>query len=128
VLFLINDIVNTDAQIFPENETFCRTELLKQPKFLDRLFEILMLSGQNLNEAQSWDIRDNTLSILGQLFHVQPDLRAPYTQIITNHKLNLAKEVQTCQPDIRELYLQELFRVEDIENAGIAKEEEKKSE
>lgn len=67
-----------------------------------------MVAAENTGDGQQWDIRENALRILACLFSVQPDLRTPFSPILTNHKLKLATEVQTCPPDVRELYLKEI--------------------
>jgi len=62
------------------------------------------------------------------VFSVHPEQRTPYSQILTNHKLKLAKEVQICPPDVRELYLKEILLIERVEKAPEAKAGENKEE
>lgn len=90
VLFLINDLVTLDKDAFPEDETYTRRTLPEEPEFLNRLFELLMKASEDFSKAQNWDIRENSLNILIEIFDVKPTLRDPYVGIITNLKLKLA--------------------------------------
>lgn len=47
-LFLINDLVACDEQVFPENKTITRKAFAEQPDFVKRLIEIIMIAGQDL--------------------------------------------------------------------------------
>lgn len=86
VLFLINDLVQA------EDKTAIN-QFLEQDGFLNKLFEILMLAANNLGDGQYWDIRENALMIVTQLFTVKPEARTPYSAILTNHKLKISKEI-----------------------------------
>ena len=118
VLFLINDLVTLDKTVFPDEPTFTRKTIAAEPNFLNRLFEILLTTGQDFGNGQNWDVRENLVIILIEVFDVNPSLREPYNTIITSHKLKLAKEVQVCPPDQQELFLKELKIIEGLEQAG----------
>ena len=93
VLFLIFDFVTLDDKVFPEDQKYIRRFLPTEPDFLNRLFELIMLAAQDFSKSQNWDIRENALKSLIEIFDVNPMLRNPYDKIIISHKLKLAKEV-----------------------------------
>lgn len=105
VLFLLHDIVNTSADTFPSSPNFVRGVLASQPEFTGRLIDILVAASLDLQDAQGWDIRENIIRILAKLILVNPEILTKHNQVLTMQKLKLAKEVQTCDPDKRDLFL-----------------------
>jgi len=83
----------------------------------DRLVEILVEAGQQLDNAQLWDTRSYSLNLLLRIFQVRPALLPNYTQQLTALKLELAKKLQTCEVDHQELFMKEIQLVEKVENA-----------
>ena len=62
------DLVLNDDNIFDKNPTFVRLAL--GDTAIDRLIEILVEAGQQLDNPQFWDTRTYTLLILFRIFQV----------------------------------------------------------
>lgn len=82
-------------------ETFADT-------IVDRLMEILVDAGNQLDNAQLWDTRSYSLNLLLRIFQVRPGLIEARNEALTALKLELAKKLQTCEVDHQELFMKEI--------------------
>lgn len=105
-LILMYDLALNDDNIFEENPTLVRETFADN--IVDRLVEILVEAGQQLDNPQFWDTRTYALLILHRIFQVRPALLPTYQEVLTAHKLELAKKLQTCEVDHQELFMKEI--------------------
>ena len=105
-LILVYDLALNDDNIFEEKPTHCRETL--GDNNVERLVEILVEAGQQLDNAQFWDTRTYALLILFRIFQVRPALVPKYHEVVTAHKLELAKKLQECEVDHQELFMKEI--------------------
>jgi len=105
-MILMYDLALNDDNIFEESPRMVRENFADNAT--DRLVEILVEAGQQLDNAQLWDTRSYSLNLLLRIFQVRPALLPNYTQQLTALKLELAKKLQTCEVDHQELFMKEI--------------------
>jgi len=114
-MILMYDLALNDDNIFEETPKLVRENFADNA--VERLIEILVDAGKNLDNAQLWDTRTYSLNLLLRIFQVRPALITKYTKELTELKLELAKKLQTCEVDHQELFMKEIKLVEKVENA-----------
>jgi hypothetical protein len=117
VLFLLNDILNTDDLIFPEGKKGEVASLLAYNNdFTDHLIDMLVEASIDIENGQMWDLRENLLSVLRDLIKQNDEIRLKHSQILKLHKLKLAQGLQKCEHDVQSLYMKEIKQVNECEN------------
>lgn len=114
-MILMYDLALNDDNIFAENPTQVRETFADN--VVERLVEILVEAGQQLDNAQLWDTRTYALLLLFRIFQVRPALLPKYHEVATAHKLALAQKLQVCEVDHQELYMKEIQLVDKVLNA-----------
>lgn len=72
------DLALNDDNIFEESPQMVRENFADN--IMDRLVEILVDAGKQLDNAQLWDTRTYALNLLLRIFQIRPTLIATYTQ------------------------------------------------
>jgi len=93
------DLVLNDENIFADKPATVRETFGDQMGVVERLIKILMAAGQELANPQLWDTRNYTLMILFRIFQVRHPLVIKHQEVLTAHKLALAKQLQVCEVD-----------------------------
>jgi len=100
------DLALNDDNIFEEKPTQVRETL--GDDVVERLVEVLVEAGRQLDNPQFWDTRTYALLILFRIFQVRHALVPKYHEVVTAHKLELAKKLQVCEVDHQELFMKEI--------------------
>lgn len=76
-MILMYDLALNDDNIFEENPKMVREDFADNAT--ERLVEILVEAGKQLDNAQLWDTRTYSLNLLLRIFQVRPALITKHT-------------------------------------------------
>jgi len=77
-MILMYDLALNDDNVFEESPKMVRENFADN--ITDRLVEILVDAGKQLDNAQLWDTRTYALNLLLRTFQIRPSLITKYTQ------------------------------------------------
>ena len=67
LVFLLNDILNTQDLSFPEGSKLISARISETDNFVQPLVDLLVKGSLDVDNAQSWDLREFVLLILGHI-------------------------------------------------------------